>query len=37
MKLCVEMGKDRIDSEKFGWSLVCSYMVIVVKMNKIAD
>jgi len=36
MKFCVEMGQDWIDFEKFSWSLVCSYMVIVVEMHKIA-
>jgi hypothetical protein len=36
MKLCVEVGQDWIDFEKFRWSLVCSY-ITVVEMYKIAD
>jgi len=31
------MGEDWIDFEKFRWSLVCSYMINVVEMHKIAD
>ena len=31
------MGQDWIDFEKFSWSLVCSYMIIVVEMHKNAD
>jgi hypothetical protein len=30
------MGQDWIDLEKFRWSLVCSY-IIVVEMLEIAD
>jgi hypothetical protein len=31
------MGQDWIDFEKFRWSLVSSYMIIVVEMHKNAD
>jgi hypothetical protein len=36
LKLCVDMGQDWIDFEKFRWSLICSY-IIVVEMHEIAD
>ena len=31
------MGQDWIDFEKLRWSLVCSYIIIVIEMHKIAD
>jgi hypothetical protein len=31
------MGQDWIDFEKFIWSLVCSYIIVVDEMHKIAD
>jgi len=31
------MGQDWIDFEKFRWFLVCSYIIIVAEMHKIAD
>jgi hypothetical protein len=37
LKLCIDMGQDWIHFEKFIWSLVCSYIIVVVEMHTIAD